>query len=188
MLWLTNTLDDAMNLVLIETPYQKNILTSKFLIMNKASYIYEGHSAVTPSLTVQGAGAAIEWYKKVFGAKETRRMDGPDKTIGHAELKIGDALIFLADENPQFNTKSPKKTNGNSIFLYVYVPDVDETIQRVRANNGRVVQEPQDMFYGDRCSHIEDPFGFDWTVATHVRDVSEAEMKKGMEKMMHEHA
>ena len=137
---------------------------------------------------MQGAGAAVEWYKKVFGAKETRRMDGPDKTIGHAELKIGDSLIFLADENPQFNTKSPKKTNGNSIFLYVYVPDVDETIQRARANNGRVVQEPQDMFYGDRCSHIEDPFGFDWTVATHVRDVSEAEMKKGMEKMMHEHA
>ena len=156
--------------------------------MNKTSYIYEGHSAVTPTLIVQGANAAIEWYKKVFGAKETVRMDNPDKTIGHAELKIGDSLIFLADENPRFNTKSPKKTNGNSIILYVYVPDVDETVKKADANKATVVQEPQDMFYGDRCSHVQDPFGFDWTIATHVRDVSQEEMKKGMEKMMQEHA
>jgi PhnB protein len=156
--------------------------------MNKTSYIYEGHSAVTPSLIFQDAAAAIEWYKNVFGAKETMRMDGPDKKVVHAELKIGDSLIFLADENPQFNTKSPQKTNGNSIFLYLYVPDVDATIKKAQANNGKVVQAPQDMFYGDRCGHIQDPFGFDWTVATHVKNVSEVEMKKGMEKFAHEHA
>ena len=156
--------------------------------MNKTSYVYPGHTAVTPSLVVDGASAAIEWYKNVFGAKETSRMENPDKTIMHAELKIGDAVIFLADENPQFNTKSPKKTNGNSIFLYVYVPDVDATFRKAQSSNGKVVQAPQDMFYGDRCGHIQDPFGFDWTVATHVKDVSEAEMKKGMEKFAHEHA
>jgi PhnB protein len=156
--------------------------------MSKTPYVYEGHSAVTPSLTFQGAASAIEWYKNVFGAKETRRLEGPDKTVGHAELKIGDSIIFLADENPQFNTKSPKKTNGNSIQLYLYVPDVDATIKKAQANNAKVVQAPQDMFYGDRCGHIQDPFGFDWTVATHVKDVSETEMKKGMEKMMQEHA
>ena len=156
--------------------------------MNKTSYINEGHSAVTPSLTVQGASKAIEWYKNVFGAKETMRMENPDKTILHAEVKIGDTLIYLSDENPQLNTKSPKKTNGNSIFLYVYVPDVDATIKKAQANNGTVLQAPQDMFYGDRCGHIQDPFGFDWTVATHVKDVSEAEMKKGVEKFAHEHA
>jgi PhnB protein len=156
--------------------------------MNKTSYIYEGHSAVTPNLVIDDASAAIEWYKNVFGAQEIRRMENPDKTILHAELKIGDALIFLTDENPQLNTKSPRKTNGNSIFLYVYVPDVDATIKKAQSNTGKVVQAPQDMFYGDRCAHIQDPFGFDWTVATHVKDVSEAEMKKGMERFAHEHA
>ena len=156
--------------------------------MNKTSYIYPDHTAVTPSLVVDGASAAIEWYKNVFGAKENSRMENPDKTIMHAELRIGDALIFLADENLEFNTKSPKKTNGNSIFLYVYVPDVDATIKKVQSTNGKVVTAPQDMFYGDRCAHIQDPFGFDWTVATHVKDVSEVEMKKGMEKFQHEHA
>lgn len=156
--------------------------------MSKTSYIYEGHSAVTPSLTFQGASAAIEWYKNVFGAKEISRMDNPDKTIAHAEIKIGDSIIFLSDENPQFGTKSPKKTNGNSIFLYAYVPDVDATIKRAQANNAKVTQAAQDMFYGDRCGHIQDPFGFDWTLATHVKDVSPSEMKKAMEQMAHEHA
>ena len=156
--------------------------------MNSTSYVYPGHTAVTPSLVVDGASAAIERYKNVFGAKEIRRMENPDKTIMHAELKIGDALIFLADENKEFNTKSPKKTNGNSIFLYLYVPDVDATFRKAQSSNGKVVQAPQDMFYGDRCGHIVDPFGFDWTVATHVKDVSEAEMRKGMEKFAQEHA
>ena len=156
--------------------------------MKKTSYIAEGYSAITPSLAFQGAGSAIAWYKNVFGAEERMRMDGPDKTIGHAELKIGDSVLFLADENPQFNNKSPKRTNGNSITLYVCVPDVDSTIKKAQANNAKLIQAPQDMFYGDRCGRIEDPFGYEWTVATHIKDVSEAEMKKGMEKMMHEHA
>ena len=156
--------------------------------MSKVSYIAEGYHAVTPSLAFQGAGPAIEWYKNVFGAKEKMRLGGPDKTVGHAELQIGDTLLFLADENPQFNNKSPKRTNGNSVTLYVYVPDVDATIKKAQDNKARVIQAAEDMFYGDRCGRIEDPFGYEWTVATHVKDVSEAEMKKGMEKMALEHA
>jgi uncharacterized glyoxalase superfamily protein PhnB len=156
--------------------------------MKKTSYIAEGYNAITPSLAFQGAGAAITWYKSVFGAEERMRMDAPDKTILHAELKIGDSLLFLADENPQYNNKSPKRTNGNSITLYVYVPDVDATVKKAQANNARLIQAPEDMFYGDRCGRIEDPFGYEWTVATHVKDVSEVEMKKAMEKMAHEHA
>lgn len=156
--------------------------------MNKTSYVPQGYNAITPGLAFQSTAAAIEWYKNVFGAKEKSRMENPDKTLAHAELQVGDSLLFLADENPQFNNKSPKKTNGNSINLYLYVPDVDATIKKAQANKARVIQTPEDMFYGDRCGRIEDPFGYEWTVATHVKDVSEAEMKKAMEKMAHEHA
>jgi uncharacterized glyoxalase superfamily protein PhnB len=156
--------------------------------MKKTSYIAEGYHAITPSLAFQGAGPAIAWYKNVFGAEERMRMDAPDKSIAHAELKIGDSVFFVADENPQYNNKSPKRTNGNSITLYVGVPDVDATIKKAQASNARVIQPPEDMFYGDRCARIEDPFGYEWTVATHVKDVSEAEMKKAMEQMAREHA
>ncbi|HKZ67085.1 MAG TPA: VOC family protein [Chitinophagaceae bacterium] len=155
--------------------------------MSKNDYCPEGYHAVTPSLAIKGATAAIEWYKNVFGAKEKMRMENPDKTIGHAELVIGDSMIMLAEENPQYN-KSPKTTNGNSISLYVYVSDVDATIKKAQDDRAKVIRPAEDMFYGDRVGHIEDPFGYDWNIATHVKDVSEEEMRKGMEAMAHEHA
>jgi PhnB protein len=156
--------------------------------MKKNSYIAEGYNAVTPSLAFKGTSEAIEWYKNVFGAKEKSRMQGPDKKVMHAELTIGDSIIFLAEEDPQFNNKSPKTVGGNSMKLYVYTPDVDATIKKAKENRAKVIKPAEDQFYGDRCGLIEDPFGYEWSIATHVRDVSEKEMKKAMEEMAHQHA
>ncbi|HEV8282757.1 MAG TPA: VOC family protein [Chitinophagaceae bacterium] len=156
--------------------------------MNKNSYIAEGYNAVTPSLAFKGTSEAIEWYKNVFGAKEKMRMEGPDKKVMHAELTIGDSIIFLAEEDPQYNNKSPKTLGGNSMKLYVYTPDVDATIKKAEENRAKLIKPAEDQFYGDRCGLIEDPFGYEWSIATHVRDVSEKEMKKAMEEMAHQHA
>jgi PhnB protein len=156
--------------------------------MKKNSYIAEGYNAVTPSLAFKGTSEAIEWYKSVFGANEKMRMEGPDKKVMHAELTIGDSIIFLAEEDPQYNNKSPKTLGGNSMKLYVYTPDVDATIKKARENRAKVIKPAEDQFYGDRCGLIEDPFGYEWSIATHVREVSEKEMKKAMEEMAHQHA
>jgi len=151
--------------------------------MTKTSYIAEGYNAVTPSLAFKGTSEAIEWYKNVFGAKEKMRMEGPDKKVMHAELTIGDSIIFLAEEDPQYNNKGPRTLGGNSMKLYVYTPDVDATVKKAKENRAKVVKPAEDQFYGDRCALIEDPFGYEWSLATHVRDVSEKEMKKAMEEM-----
>jgi PhnB protein len=151
--------------------------------MAKKSYIPEGYNTIMPSLAFRGTDAAITWYKNVFGAQEKMRMDGPDKKIMHAELSIGDSLIFLAEENPQTKTKTPKDTNGNSISLYVFVPDVDDTIRKAVQDGATLVMPAQDMFYGDRVGCVEDPFGYTWVLATHVKDVSEKEMQKLAEEM-----
>jgi PhnB protein len=150
--------------------------------MNKYSYIPEGHNAVIPALAFKGADAAIKWYKNVFGAKEKMRFDNPDKTVAHAEITIGDCVVMLSEENPQYN-KSPKTLNGNSVNLYIYVPDVDATIQRAMDGNARLIMPAEDQFYGDRSGRIEDPFGYTWIISTHIKDVSEEEMKKAMEEM-----
>src|SRR3954471_8870304 len=97
--------------------------------MKKHSYIPEGYNAVTPALAFKGAAAAIDWYKKIFDAKEKMRFDNPDKTIGHAEITFGDSIVFLSDENQQYN-KSPKTLSGNSVNLCIYVQDVDAVIQK----------------------------------------------------------
>jgi len=151
--------------------------------MAKKSYIPEGYNTITPSLAFRGTDAAITWYKNVFGAKEKMRMDGPDKKVMHAELTIGDSILFLAEENPQSKTKIPKETNGNSISLYVYLPDVDDTIKKAVQDGATLVMPAQDMFYGDRVGCIEDPFGYTWVLGTHIKDVSEKEMQKQASEM-----
>ncbi len=152
--------------------------------MAKKSYIPQGYSAVIPALAFKGAAAAIDWYSSIFGARVKMRMDNPDKTIGHAEIVIGDSLVFLADENPKFNT-SPKTLKGNSVNLCVYVENVDEVVKKAVAKGAKEVLPVTDQFYGDRSGRIEDPFGYVWLVATHIRDVSEEEMHRKMEEMAH---
>ena len=150
--------------------------------MKKYSYIPEGYNAVMPALAFKGADAAIRWYIHVLGAKEKMRLDGPGKTIAHAEITIGDSTVYLADENLQYN-KSPKTLNGNSVNLCVYVEDVDAVIYKAVENGATLIMPATDQFYGDRSGRFEDPFGYIWVVSTHVRDVSEEEMQKKMEEM-----
>jgi PhnB protein len=156
--------------------------------MAKISYIPKGYHNVTPSLSFKGTDAAIIWYKNVFGAKERMRMDGPDKKVMHAELTIGDSVVFLAEESPQMKNKTPQSTNGNSITLHVYVEDIDDTVKKAVQNGAALTMPAQDMFYGDRVGCVDDPFGYTWVLATHVKDVSETEMKRKAEEMAKEHA
>ena len=151
--------------------------------MSEYSYIPEGYNAVIPALAFKGAVGAINWYKIVFGAKEKMRFDNPDGTVAHAELIIGDSVIMLSEENPQYN-KSPKTLNGNSVNLCIYVPEVDKTIEKALDNKAKLIMPAEDQFYGDRSGRIEDPFGYIWIIATHIKDVSEEEMKKAMKEMM----
>ncbi len=151
--------------------------------MAKTSYIPKGYTAVSPALAFKGAAAAITWYKNIFGAKEKMRFDNPDKTIAHAEITIDDSLIYLSDENLQYN-QSPKTLGGNSVNLCVYVPDVDAVIKKAVDNGAKLIVPAADQFYGDRSGRIEDPFGYFWVIATHVKDVSEEEMHRKMEEMV----
>ena len=150
--------------------------------MNKFSYIPKGYNALIPALAFKGADAAIKWYIIVFGAKEKMRFENPDKTVAHGEITIGDSVVMVSEENPQYN-KSPKTLNGNSVNLCIYVPDVDRTIEKALDNKAKLIMPAEDQFYGDRSGRIEDPFGYVWIVSTHVKDVSEEEMQKAMKGM-----
>src|SRR5579863_3816744 len=154
--------------------------------MSEVSYIPEDYNSVTPYLIIKGAAQAIEYYKKVFGAIETVRMGGPDGKIGHAELKIGNSHIMLADENPSMGEGHTSATTigASPVSLYVYLPDVDEVFNKATAEGAKVLKPVVDQFYGDRSGFFQDPFGHLWGVATHVEDVSPEQMKERMQKMM----
>ena len=153
--------------------------------MSKVSYIPQGYNTVTPYLVVKGAAQAIDYYKKVFGATETVRMDTPDGKVGHAELKIGNSHIMLADENPGMGQgySSAATIGASPVSLYVYLPDVDRVVERAVAEGAKLLKPVQDQFYGDRSGFIQDPFGHLWGVATHVEDVAPQEMKERMKKL-----
>lgn len=142
----------------------------------------KGFHTITPSLFLSNAAEAIEFYKKALGAEEHVRMTGPDGKINHAELKIGDSMIFLSDENPAWGTKSPRTLGGITAGLYLYVEDVDKVFQRAVDAGGQVRMPVTDMFWGDRMGHFVDPYGHSWTLATHTQDMTEQEMKEGEKK------
>jgi PhnB protein len=146
--------------------------------------IPEGYHTLTAYLAVDDASAAIEFYKKAFGAKERMRMDAPRGKIGHAELEIGDSLIMLSDPFPQSQVKPPQEVGGTTMSIFMYSDDVDVAIQKAVAAGATVAQEAQDMFWGDRFGTVTDPYGHHWSIATHVEDVSPEEMaKRGKEAM-----
>jgi len=153
--------------------------------MAKVSYIPKGYNSVTPYLIVKGAAQAIDYYKKVFGATEVMRMPGPDGKIGHAELKIGDSNIMLADENPTMGLghTSAATIGGSPISLYVYLPNVDDVVKRAATEGAKILKPVEDQFYGDRTGFIQDPFGHLWGVATHIEDVAPKDMEARMKKM-----
>jgi len=144
-----------------------------------AQPIPQGFHTVTASLTVGNAAAAIEFYKKALGAEELMRMAGPDGKIGHAELKIGDSIIFLNDEMPGMGCQSPQSLGGASGSLYLYVEDVDSAVQRAIEAGGKANMPVMDMFWGDRCGWFVDPFGHTWCLATHTQDLSPEEVEAG---------
>ena len=139
--------------------------------------IPEGYHSVTPYLIIKGAADAIDFYKKAFGATELFRMEHGGK-VGHAEIKIGDSPIMLADEQPEMGYKSPKTLGGTPVSLMIYVEDVDTTFKQAITAGGVQVKPLQDQFYGDRSGTLTDPFGHVWTVATHKEDVTPEEMDK----------
>jgi PhnB protein len=150
--------------------------------------IPEGYSTVTPYLVIQGAGAAIDYYKKVFGAIERMRMDAPGGMIGHAELTIGGSMIMLADEFPDMGYRGPKAFGGSPVSLMLYVANVDEVFKRALDAGAKPLRPVADQFYGDRMGTLEDPFGHVWTIGTHVEDVSPEEMRRRSEEMMKQKA
>lgn len=141
--------------------------------------IPEGFHTITPSLTCRNAAQAIEFYKKALGAEERMRMAGPDGKITHAELTIGNSIIFLNDENPAWGCKSPQTLGGSASGFYLYVPDVDKAFQRAIDAGGKVTMPVVDMFWGDRMGNFTDPYGFTWTLSTHTQDMTEQEMEEG---------
>ena len=138
--------------------------------------IPEGYHTLTPYLAVDSASEAIEFYKRAFGAKESVRMPGPDGTIGHAELEIGDSKVMLSDPFPQASTRPPKELGGTSGSVFMYVEDVDATVKRAVDAGATVTMEVEDQFWGDRFGTVSDPFGHIWAIATHVEDVAPEEI------------
>ena len=145
--------------------------------------IPDGYHSVTPYLIVNNGVKALEYYKQAFGATELMRMDGPDGKLGHAEIKIGDSPVMLADENPQWNAKSPTSYGGTPVSLMIYVDDCDAVFKQAIAAGGKELKGLQDQFYGDRSGTLSDPFGHCWTVATHKEDVAPEEMERRMAAM-----
>lgn len=151
----------------------------------KVKAIPEGWHSVTAYISVKGAEDAIEFYKNAFGAKETGRLTMPDGSIGHAELEIGDSKIMIAEENEQWGNLSPQTIGGTPVSLCIYVEDVDAVFAKALQAGAKVTGEMvvKDQFYGDRTGGITDPFGHQWSIMTHIEDVSFEEMQKRMSAM-----
>ena len=149
-----------------------------------AKAIPDEYPRVTPYLIVDGAAAAIDFYRSVLGATERMRMAGPDGKIGHAELDVGDSVIMLADEHPAMDIVGPRSIGGSPVTIHVYVEDVDGVFQRALGAGARALHQVEDRFYGDRSGSFEDPFGHRWSVATHVEDVPPEEMGRRAEAAM----
>ena len=145
--------------------------------------IPDGYHSATPYLIVKGAADAIEFYKRAFGAVELFRMANPDGRIGHAEVRIGDSVIMLADEHPDMGYRSPRSLGGSAVSIMLYLEDVDAVFARALAAGARAQRPVADQFYGDRSGNLEDPFGHVWTIATHVEDVSPEEIERRLAAM-----
>jgi PhnB protein len=141
------------------------------------SPIPAGFHTVTPSLSIRGAAKAIDFYKKVFGATEVMRMPGPDgESVAHAEIKIGDSHIMLGDEWPGMSQQSPSKFGGTTVSIMLYLPNADAVFNGAVAAGAKVIMPMTNMFWGDRFGKVQDPFGHEWALATHVEDVAPEEM------------
>jgi PhnB protein len=146
--------------------------------------IPEGYHSVTPYLIVNDGAGAIDFYKKAFGAVETVRMGGPEGKIGHAEIRIGDSYVMLADESPDMGHRSAQSIGATPVSLVLYVEDVDAQFKQAIAAGAKELRPVEDQFYGDRMGTLVDPFGHVWSLGTHKEDVSPEEMNRRMGEMM----
>jgi PhnB protein len=150
-------------------------------------YIPDGYHTATPYLIIKGAAKALDFYKKAFGATELMRMQDSNGKVGHAEIRIGNSPIMLADEYPDMGYKSPQSLGGSPVSIMLYVENADKTVERAVAEGAKITKAVQDQFYGDRNGTIHDPFGHVWTISTHVEDVSPEEMQRRAEAL-HAHS
>lgn len=146
--------------------------------MNAVRPIPEGYHSVTPYLCVRNAAEALSFYKEAFGAEEMFRHQQPDGRVGHAEIRIGDSRIMLADEFPEIEFRSPQHYRGSPIGIHLYVEDVDATVNRAIKAGAHLVHQVKDQFYGDRNGTVEDPYGHRWFISTHVEEVSMEELER----------
>ena len=145
--------------------------------------IPEGMHALTPHLVCANAAAAIEFYKRAFGAIELSRLPGPGGKLMHAALRINGAMLMLNDEFPDHGVTGPQPGQTSPVTIHFFVPDVDAAIRRAETAGATVVMPAQDMFWGDRYGIVKDPFGHRWSLATHQRDLSPQQIQEGMAKM-----
>ncbi|MEU6188807.1 VOC family protein [Nocardia sp. NPDC047038] len=148
--------------------------------MSDVKPVPDGYPVVSPGLAVDGAAAAIDFYKNIFGATERMRMPGPDGRIAHCELMFGNSVVMLGDSAPDMDFLDPKTVGGTPVNLYVYVEDADAAFVAALSAGARELTPMTDQFYGDRSGAFEDPWGHRWTVATHVEDVPPDEMDRRM--------
>lgn len=151
--------------------------------MSTTTKIPQGMHTVTPHLICAGAAEAIEFYKQAFGAVELSRMLSPEGKVMHASIRIGDSVIMLNDETPQWESYGPKHLKGSPVTIHLYVEDADAVFAQAVKAGAKATMPPEDMFWGDRYGKVEDPFGHQWSIGTHVRDVAPEEMQKAMEQM-----
>jgi len=150
--------------------------------------IPDGHHTVTPYLIFKDASKAIDFCKQAFGAVEMVRMPKPDGRIGHAELRIGDSMIMLADEAPEMGARGPQSFGGTPVLMHLYVEDVDAVVANALAAGATLLRPVEDQFYGDRSGGVTDPFGHVWYVATHKEDLSHEQLQERMEAMVKQKA
>ena len=146
--------------------------------MANVKAIPEGYHTVTPYLSVRDAARALDFYKQAFGAKEVMRMNGPEGKISHAEIKIGDSIVMISEENSTNELRSPQGLGGSTVSIFLYLDDVDPVFKKALSAGAKEIQPLADQFWGDRYGRLKDPFGHSWSLATHIEDVSPAEMDK----------
>jgi PhnB protein len=142
-----------------------------------------GYHSVTPYLAIRDAKSALDFYARALGAELVLKLDMPDGKIAHAEIRIGDSILMMSEENPDWGTRSPASLGGSPVSLMIYVPDADASFARALAAGAEQVRPVEDQFYGDRSGTLKDPYGYQWTLATHIEDVSTEEAQQRMEAM-----
>jgi uncharacterized glyoxalase superfamily protein PhnB len=153
-----------------------------------ASHIPAGYHSLTPAIIVRDAARAIEFYKRAFGAELIERMDGPDGKVMHAEIRVGDSVLMLGEENEEWGMRSPLSLGGSPSSLHMYVPDADAAVAKAIAAGAKERYPMEDAFWGDRYGKVTDPYGHEWGIATRVKNLSPAEMKQAAEAWMKEAA